>query len=313
MDDDFDFTKPAAGAPAASGPASAPAVPATSAPAAPAKSRYYDAAIARRLFEAFGTPENIAAGGQFFVEHEKAAKGGLFSKAVVNRMYFITAGEVSLSAAGKPLDAIRAGEIFGEMAVITGGPRSATATARTECAALALDAAQFQSAIREMPDFALMLMSVMFDRLRLVAARLAARRIAPGTSTAREAAVFAPELLAQLEDALQHTTKVRYEAGKVIMREGEAGVCMYVVLNGRVAIAIRDKIVEMIGPGGTFGEMALVDQSPRTASAGASVDSELLSINRSALLGVIKQQPAFGVAMLRAVADRLRHMNSLLV
>ncbi len=307
MDDDFDFTKPAGAKPAAAGTAAAP-----SAPAAPAKSRFYDAAIARRLFEAFGTPETVAAGGNFFVENEKAVKGGLFSKAVVNRMFFITSGEVTLSAGGKPLDAIRSGEVFGEMAVISGGARSATATARSDCTALALDAAQLQSAIQEMPEFALMLMSVMFDRLRLVAARLAARKIAPGTATAREAAVFPPELLQQLENALQHTTKVRYEAGRVIMREGEAGVCMYVVLTGRVAIAIRDKIVEMIGPGGTFGEMALVDQSPRTASAGASIDSELLSINRTALLTVIKQQPGFGVVLLRAVAARLRHMNTLL-
>ena len=100
--------------------------------------------------------------------------------------------------------------------------------------------------------------------------------------------------------------------GKVIMREGDAGMCMYVVVKGRVAIAIRDKIVEMVGAGGTFGEMALVDQSARTASAGATVDCELLSVNRKALLDLIKAQPAFGVTMLRAVADRLRHMNALL-
>jgi CRP-like cAMP-binding protein len=311
MDDDFDFTKPTGAKPGTAIPASVPS-PSPAAPVAPAKSRYYDAAIARRLFEAFGTPQSVAAGDTFFIEHEKAVKGGLFSRAVVNRMFFITSGEVSLSAGGKALDAIRTGEVVGEMAVISGGARSATATARTDCTALALDATQFQAAIQKMPEFALMLMSVMFDRLRLVAARLAARKIAPGTATAQEAAVFAPELLRQLEDALQQSTRVRYEAGKVIMREGEAGVCMYVVLSGRVAIAIRDKIVEMIGPGGTFGEMALVDQSARTASAGASVDSELLSINRPALLGVIKQQPGFGVALLRAVAARLRHMNSLL-
>jgi CRP-like cAMP-binding protein len=308
MDDDFDFTKPAA-APLAAAP-SAPVAPAG--PASPAGSRFYHPLIARRLFEAFGAPEQVAAGGQFFVEHEKAARGGLFAKAGVDRMFFIVRGEVSLSAGGKPLDAIRAGEIFGEMAVITDGARSATATAKTDCAALSLDVTQFHAAIQEMPEFALMLMSVMFDRLRLVAARLAARKVAPGTATAQEAAVFAPELLQQLEDALQQSMRVRYESGKVIMREGEAGVCMYVVLSGRVAIAIGDKIVEMIGPGGTFGEMALVDHSPRTASAGAAVDSELLSINRGALLDVVKQQPAFGVAMLQAVAARLRHMNSLL-
>jgi CRP/FNR family transcriptional regulator, cyclic AMP receptor protein len=304
--EDFDFTKPPPPNPAGA-PAAAP-----SAPAAPAKSRFYDAAIARKLFESFGTPERVATGADFFVEHEKASKGGLFSKAVINRMFFVESGEVSLTAGGKPLDAVRTGEIFGEMAVITGGPRSATATAKSDCQAFSLDVQQFQAAIQAMPEFALMLMSVMFDRLRLVAARLAARKVAPGTQTAREAATFPADMLARLEDVLQPGAKVRYDTGKVIMREGDAGICMYVVVTGRVAIAIRDKIVEMVGPGGTFGEMALVDQSPRTAKAGATTDVELLSVNRKALLEVIKAQPAFGVALLRAVAERLRHMNSLL-
>jgi CRP-like cAMP-binding protein len=307
-DDDLDFT--------AASPVPAPAAAKRAPPAAPpvaVKSRYYDAQIAKKLFQAFGTPENLPANGIFFQEHDKANKGGLFSKAVVNRMYFIESGEVALSAAGKTLDTIKAGEIIGEMAVITGGARSATATAKADCIAWSLDAQQFQAAIQQMPEFALMLMSVMFDRLRLVAARLAARRIAPGTQTAREAATFSPETLARLESLLAAGAKVRYEAGKVIMREGEAGICMYVVLKGRVAIAIRDKIVEMIGPGGTFGEMALVDQSPRTATAGASEDSVLLSIHRKALLDLVRSHPAFGIALMRGVAERLRHMNALIV
>jgi CRP-like cAMP-binding protein len=309
-DDDLDFT---AAPPVPAKPGAAPAAPTPAPPpAAPPKSKFYDAAIARKLFQAFGTAENVTAGQPFFVENDKANKGGLFSKAVVNRMFFIESGEVSLTAGGRVLDAIGAGEVFGEMAVITGGPRSATATAKADCTAYALDATQFQSAIQKMPEFALMLMSVMFDRLRLVAARLAARKMAPGTQTAREAATFPPDMLKQLEDNLHASAKVRYESGKVIMREGDAGMCMYVVVKGRVAIAIRDKIVEMVGAGGTFGEMALVDQSPRTASAGATVDCELLSVNRKALLDLIKAQPAFGVTMLRAVADRLRHMNALL-
>jgi CRP/FNR family transcriptional regulator, cyclic AMP receptor protein len=55
-----------------------------------------------------------------------------------------------------------------------------------------------------------------------------------------------------------------------------------------------------------------VDQSPRTAGAFAQEESELLAINRASLLALVKNQPAFGMALLRAVADRLRYMNSLL-
>ncbi len=310
MEDDFDFTKPMDAPPVA---ATAPAAP--SAPFKPAVSKFYDAAVATRLFQSSGKRESFAAGETLFVENEKSGKQGLFGKRIVHRMYLVTEGEVALTANGKPLDTVKAGEVFGEMAVIAdsgaGSTRSATATAKVAVQAFSLDADELQAALQNTPEFALMLMSVMFDRLRFVAARLAMRKVAPGTSTAREAAVFPPEMLSQLDDALQHAARVRYDAGKVIMREGDAGICMYVVMKGRVAIAIRDKIVEMINPGGTFGEMALVDQSPRTASAGASMDCELLSVNRQALLDVIRRQPAIGIAMMRSIADRLRHMNTL--
>ena len=311
MQDDFDFTKPRpAGSAASASPTGA------SAPFKPAVSKFYDAAVATRLFQGSGKREQFPVGATLFVENEKSGKQGLFGKRVVHRMYLVASGEVALSANGKPLDTIKAGEIFGEMAVISdaagGGTRSATATAKTDCQAFSLDATELQAALQKTPEFALMLMSVMFDRLRFVAARLSTRKVAPGARIGREGATFSPELLAQLDDALQHAMTVRFDAGKAIMREGEAGVSMYVVMQGRVGIFIRDNEVETVNAGGTFGEMALVDQSPRTASAISQIDCVLLSVNRNALMALVKTQPAIGVAMLRSIADRLRHMNSLL-
>jgi len=300
MNDDFDFTKPATGTN-------------TAAPAPPVavKSKMYNPAVARKLFELGGTPEQIAAGGTFFAEHEKAAKSGLFSKGQANKMFFLNAGEVALTAGGRVLDTIRGGEIFGEMAVITGGARSATATARTDCSGYSMDAAQFQAAIQRLPEFALMLMSVMFDRLRLLAARLAARKTA-APAAEREMALFDAVTLAQLHAQLDQSATLRYQRRQAIMREGETGAYMYIVLEGAVDISINGNVVETARVGGTFGEMALVDQSPRTASASAVDDCALLAINRAALLALVKAQPGFAIALLKSVADRLRHMNSLL-
>jgi CRP-like cAMP-binding protein len=154
-----------------------------------------------------------------------------------------------------------------------------------------------------------MLMSVMFDRVRFVAARLAARKAAP-LAAAREAAVFDPAQLAQFEAALPRTAIARYQAGASVMKEGQAGIYMYIVKTGRVFITIKDKVLEGVSPGGIFGEMALVDQSPRVASATADVYSELLVVDRPSLLEAVKAQPSFAMAMLRAVVERLRHMNS---
>jgi len=305
---DFDFTNLAG--------AEKTRATAKAAPSVPAKSKFYNAAVAQKLFELGGAREKMVEGGVFFAENDKPGKGGLFSKAVPNKMYFIAAGEVSLTIGGVALDTIGAGEIFGEISVITGGTRSATATAKSKCAAYSLDAEQFQQAIQKMPEFALMLMNVMFDRLRLVAARLASRSIAPGNGGERGVTIFDQTMLKQLhrqlDKQLDHAATLRYASMQAIMREGETGAYMYVVLEGRVAISIKGSVVETSGVGGAFGEMALVDQSPRTATATAETEVALLAINRSTLLTLVKEQPAFAMALLRAVADRLRYMNGLL-
>jgi len=311
MQDDFDFTKPQ--------PAYDPdklAVSAPSAPFKPAVSKYYDVGVATRFFQLSGRKESFSTGATLFVENERSGKQGLFGKRVTHRMYLITAGEVALTVASKPLDTIKTGEIFGEMAVISetpaGSTRSATATVKSDCTAYSLDTEELQAALSRTPEFALMLMSVLFDRLRFVAARLAMRKLAPGRDSPHEAAVFDGAALASLEQKLEHATTMRYSAGKAIMNEGDAGTSMYIVLDGSVAISIKGKVVEMVTAGGTFGEMALVDQSPRTASAIAETETALLAINRSALIALVKHEPAVGLTMLRSVAARLRHMNAML-
>jgi CRP-like cAMP-binding protein len=296
--DDLDFTSPAPASPGA--------------PAAPfkaASSPFYNAEVAALIFKSAGKVERLEAGQTIFAEDQKVSAGGLFSQRSAMRMYYLADGEVALTMGGRPLDTLRKGEVFGEMAVISGRPRSATATARTACAVLSMDADELRGALAKLPEFALMLMSVMFDRLRFLAARLAARHV---TVTARqhEGAVFDPALLAQLEGALRRPVVTRFAQGAGVMREGQAGACAYVVKSGRVAISIRGNVVEVVSAGCTFGEMALVDQSPRTASATADSDCELLAIDRPSLLEALKSQPAFAMAMLRAIADRLRFMNS---
>jgi CRP/FNR family cyclic AMP-dependent transcriptional regulator len=308
---DFDFTKPQVPQPASPDgfDFTKPAAEGTSAPFKPARSQFYNSSIAKSLFQASGKEEQFAAGQRLFEEAEKASKGGVFSMKSASRMYFIAQGEVALTIGGKPLDTVKPGEIVGEMAVISERPRSATGTAKTACLAYSLNSSELQAALARNPEFALMLMSVMFDRIRFIAARLAARKDA-GSPPARESPTFDPQLLAQFEAALARSATMRYQAEQSIMREGQSGMYMYVVKSGQVVIAIRDKPIEVVGPGGTFGEMALVDQSPRVASATTSVYSELLAVDRASLMAAVKAQPAFAMAMLRAVVERLRHMNS---
>ena len=294
-EDDFDFTRPQEGK--------------ASAPFKAGSSRFYNSGAAEMVFRAGGREERFTNGQTIFLEDEKVTKGGLFK--APSRMYFIAGGEVLLTMGPRPLDTVKKGEIFGEMAVISGRPRSASAAARGDVTLFSMDADELQAAIGRNPEFALMLASVMYDRLRFIAQRLAQKKLEPG-SLAREATVFEPGLVGQLIAALPPGATVRYPRETIIFKEGQSGTFMYLVRSGKVAIAVGSNIVEVVGPGGTFGEMAVVDESPRTARAGAVEESELVSIDRAALMALIKKQPAFAMALLRGISDRLRHMNSLL-
>ncbi len=265
----------------------------------PTKSAMYDPTVARVCFESLGNVETVRKGTVFFTENQNS-----------DRMYLLEEGQVSVTRGSKAIDVVKAGEIFGEMAAISQLPRSATATARTGCRVVSLDAQQFQRAIQGMPEFALMLMNILINRLRLTVTMLSVTKALDASDGTRARRLLDDKLLKGLMVATQHRPPQHCPLNKVIMTEGEAGVFMYVVLSGRVAISIKNKLVEWVGPGGVFGEMALVDQSPRAATAVAETDCDLIAINRGDFLTMVKTKPDFAVSLLKAAADRLRDMTS---
>ena len=285
--DDLDFSKPA-GAPKPT-PAPAPAAP---------QAPLYIPAIARAFFESAGKEEALAPGTVIFAENERASR--LLLKR--DKMYHLLEGQVQLSARGQPLGMVKVGEIFGEMSALSDVPRSATAVARSQCRVISLDDKQFTLALQKKPEFALMMLGTLIVRLR----GLIARHSGVPTAQAKDSRVFDKKLLAGLQASLGDQATVRYERGKVIMVAGQTGALMYIVLEGNVAISIRGAIVERVAPGGVFGEMALIDQSPRSANAAAETDCALLAINRQVFLNLVKSDPGFGISLLSSMAERVR-------
>lgn len=265
----------------------------------PRRTGGYNPILARMCFESFGTEETVPEGRFLFAENEMS-----------NRMYLLIEGEVNLRRGSRSLDVFKHDEIFGEMAAITGAARSASAVARTPCRVLSLDPRQLRRAIEQTPEFGLMLLNVMIHRLRLTVSMLSMTRSLPDWKGAGETRVFDEKLLTALTRALQERAPLHFPARKLIMKEDEGGVFLYVALKGKVAISIGSQVVERVGPGGVFGEMALVDQSTRAASAVAETDCVLLPVNRNDLLDLVKEKPDIAMSLLRAVADRLRHMDT---
>ena len=259
----------------------------------------YDPAVARKCFESFGKTENFAEMESFFVEGQASDK-----------MYLLVEGEISLLRNKKMLDIVKAGEIFGEIAVISQQPRAASAMARKFCQVLVLDARQFQQALQATPEFALMLMNIMNNRLRLTIALMKQTASLPSLDNRDELRVFDKKMMEELVAAFRTMPLQTFPAGRIIMKEGDAGVSMYIVIRGRVSVSIKATVVERVGPGGTFGEMALVDHASRMATAVADTECQLLTISRNDFLNLVKTKPGFAISLLKTIADRLRNMTA---
>jgi CRP-like cAMP-binding protein len=264
----------------------------------------YDRKVALDFFRSAGQPTAISKGEVIFQEMDSS---GLFRKRA--KIYLLVDGEVGLLHGKRPIGTVRMGEIFGELAAITNAPRSATAVAVTDCKVIALDDRELKSALEKQPGFALMLMSMLIARLRDTIAILNAADALTLGQNLEESASFDPERLQDLVRGLASDPPTFFAQGRQIVGEGSKAALMYAVVSGRVAISIGGKVVERLGPGGAFGEAALVDQQPRLASAVAEVDCELQMITRAAFLQLVKSSPDFAFGLLASLADRLRFLT----
>lgn len=102
----------------------------------------------------------------------------------------------------------------------------------------------------------------------------------------------------------------RYEAGDKIFVQDDEGSSMYVVRSGRVNIMTYGTVLESVGANGMFGEMALIDGSPRSATAVASEPTEVAPIDRAAFAHLVRQDPEFALRVMRILANRIRQMNA---
>ena len=99
---------------------------------------------------------------------------------------------------------------------------------------------------------------------------------------------------------------IPFKAGDIVFKEGEPGDEMYVVLEGEVDIFVHDKVVETVGVDNFLGEMALIDERPRSATAVARTDCKLAPINQNRFKFLVQQTPHFALHLMAGMAERLR-------
>jgi CRP/FNR family transcriptional regulator, cyclic AMP receptor protein len=97
-----------------------------------------------------------------------------------------------------------------------------------------------------------------------------------------------------------------YTAGETIFTAGDDGHHMYVVQEGEVEVIANGKVIDVHGPGGLFGEMAIIDNSPRSATVVAKTDSKLVPIDQDKFMYHVHRTPFFALTVMRVMTERLR-------
>ena len=130
----------------------------------------------------------------------------------------------------------------------------------------------------------------------------------------RRAALFAALDDADVSALRSTMSTTRLQRGEVLFREGQRGDRLYVIVTGKIKLGRsstdgRENLMAILGPGEMFGELSLFDPGPRTATATAVADTELIGMGNESLHEYLKDRPAVSLALLGALARRLRRTN----
>jgi CRP-like cAMP-binding protein len=123
---------------------------------------------------------------------------------------------------------------------------------------------------------------------------------------------FFAELPDEVIDSLvERVEKVSLKPDDVLFNKGDMGDALYVVERGRVKMVGTDKdgqevVFNQVGAGALIGEMAIIDQQPRSAGVVALTETELLKLGQEAFMRVMEEQPQLGMEISRNVIQRLR-------
>lgn len=97
-----------------------------------------------------------------------------------------------------------------------------------------------------------------------------------------------------------------YAPGETIFEEGQEGEVMYVLIEGQVEIAAGEAVIDVLSPGDIFGEMALIDNSPRSGTARALSRCKVAPVDEFNFVHYVQHSPLFALEVMKVMASRLR-------
>jgi CRP/FNR family transcriptional regulator, cyclic AMP receptor protein len=115
------------------------------------------------------------------------------------------------------------------------------------------------------------------------------------------------EKKATVAGLFRNATETRkVDAGAVIFHEGDPGTEMFGIVDGEVELRAKGQVLRRLGPQDVFGEMALIDDSPRSLTAVAISDTTLATIDRHRFLFLVQETPTFALNVMSVMAEHLR-------
>ena len=100
-----------------------------------------------------------------------------------------------------------------------------------------------------------------------------------------------------------------FAPGQYIFKAGDPGEAMYIVVEGEIEILDGVVLLETSGQGSIVGELALIDDEPRSATAIAKTDCRLVAVDRRRFQYMVQETPLFALSVMKVLADRLRKKN----
>jgi CRP-like cAMP-binding protein len=132
----------------------------------------------------------------------------------------------------------------------------------------------------------------------------------------RQIELFQGVGLPELRLISQQMTEQSYDAGAVVFHEGDMGDCLFVILTGTIHVYVEreGKTVTygLMRAGECFGEMALIEDAPRSATVRAEAPAHCLTLSKQGFLNLIQHHPQIALSIMKSLCQRLRRTNELL-
>jgi len=271
------------------------------------------AGVARSpLFSSFGREELAAIIHSLRLHSYQAGQVLVSEGEPGDSLFVLAAGDARVYVEGpdhhhREVRHLVAGDFFGEISLLTGGPRSATVIAATECEVLELDRAAVLGIAAHQPAVRATIERICRERSDSAEEQSARGTVFRPTVEAETddlglpAAMPSPSLTAgEIAALVPFCTVLARREGEVLFARGEPGDCLFVIDEGEVEVRFEQRRpAKRLGPGEIFGELALITSGRRrTATAVAASECRLIAIDRAAWRHLAGERPDLVVGLL---------------